>query len=131
MYLIVLLVVFAVFGVFAVQNGGTQDFTLLGYTWALPIWAPTGIGIAIVAVLLLLHMSHSGLGARFQAMGYGRRLGEHRGTIDELRTENGRLREELAGMRGAASARPAGARGRSWMDDVRDLPNRVRNRTTA
>jgi uncharacterized integral membrane protein len=132
MYLIALLVVFALLGVFAVQNGGTQDFSLLGYTWNLPTWAPTAIGTAIVAVLLMFHMSHAGIGARFREMGHGRTLDEHRGLIDELRTENGRLREELAAARGAASVSTrTPAADRSWMNDLRDLPSRVRNRTTA
>jgi uncharacterized integral membrane protein len=124
MYLIVLLVVFGLLGVFAVQNGGTQDFTLLGYTWNLPIWVPTAIGTAIVSVLLLLQMSHAGLGARFREFGHGRSLNEHRGVIEELRDQNARLREQLAELRGAASAsQPSG---RSWTAGLRDLPNRVR-----
>lgn len=134
MYLIALLVVFALLGVFGMQNSGTQDFTLLGYTWNLPTWAPTAIGTAAVSVLLMLHMSHAGIGARFREMGHGRTLDEHRGMIEELRAENGRLREQLAAARGAASvpARgPVAGPRRSWVDDLRDLPNRVRNRTTA
>ena len=130
MYLILLLVVFALFGVFAVQNGGTHDFTLLGYTWGLPVWGPTAIGIAIVAVLLLLHMSHAGLGSRFREMGHGRELDEHRDRIEELRSENGRLREELAAARG--EVRGASAVGRpaqhSWTDGIRSMGARVRDR---
>jgi uncharacterized integral membrane protein len=129
MYLIALLAVFALFGVFAVQNGGTQDFTLLGYMWNLPTWAPAAIGTGIVSVLLLLHMSHAGLGSRFRELGHSRRLDEHRDTIEGLRAENGRLREELAAMRGAAASGPR-PRPRSFVDDVRDLPNRVRNRVS-
>lgn len=128
MYLIALLVVFALFGVFAMQNGGTQDFSLLGYTWNLPTWAPTAIGTGIVSVLLLLHMSHAGLGSRFREFGHSRALDEHRDTIEGLRAENGRLREELASVRGAGvTNRP---RQRSFVDEVRDLPNRVRNRAS-
>lgn len=128
MYLIVLLVVFALVGVFAVQNGGTQDFTILGYTWNLPVWAPTAIGTGIASVLLLLHMSHAGLGARFREFGHGRTLDEHRDMIDSLRAENTRLRVELAGLRGAASTNQPPPR--TWMDNLRALPDRVRAATT-
>jgi uncharacterized integral membrane protein len=128
MYLIAILVLFALLGVFAMQNGGTQDFTLLGYTWNLPTWAPTAIGTIVASVLLLLHMSHAGLGARFREAGHGRTLHEHRGFIEELRSENARLREQLAAARGAAEG--AGRPRRTWTDELRDLPNRVRNRTT-
>ena len=131
MYLISLLVLFVVAAVFAMQNGGTQDFSLLGYTWNLPTWAPALIGTGIASALLLLHMSHAGLGARMRDFGHGRTIDEHRGTIDDLRVENSRLREQLAEMRGAASVRSGSApAGRSWTDGIRDLPNKVRNRTT-
>jgi hypothetical protein len=127
MYLIALLVVFALFGVFAVQNGGTQDFTLLGYTWNIPTWAPTAIGTGVVSLLLLLHMSHAGLGDRFRAIGHGRAIDEHRDLIDQLRVENTQLREALAGARGRlAGSSPR----RSWVDGVRDLPDRIRGRRT-
>lgn len=138
MYLIVLLVVFALFGVFAVQNGGTQDFTLAGYTWNLPTWAPTAIGTGIVSLLLLLHMSHAGMWSRFREFGHGRAIDQHRGLIDELRVENSRLREQLAearGAMGAARSQPAAVnRGttpppsRNWVDGIRD---RFRSRETA
>lgn len=132
MYVILLLVVFAVTGVFAVQNSGTHDFTLLGYTWTLPLWAPTAIGVAAVSVLLMLHLSHAGLGSRFREMGHSRELGEHADRIDELRAENGQLREELAAARGqvrgaAAARRPPQ---QSWLDGFRAMTDRVRNRTT-
>jgi hypothetical protein len=130
MYLILLLVVYGLLGVFAVQNGGTHDFTLLGYTWGLPIWGPTAIGTGAVSVLLLLHMSHAGLGSRFREMGYGREIDEHRDRIDLLRSENARLREELAAARGEVrgatnSGRPAQ---QSWLDGFRSMGARVRNR---
>jgi hypothetical protein len=134
MYLILLLVVYALFGVFAVQDSGTHDFTLLGYTWNLPLWAPTAVAIAAVSVLLLLHMSHAGLGSRFREIGYGRKIDEHRDRIDALRAENGRLREELAAARGeirgaaAATATANQAPQESWLDGVRAATARLRNR---
>jgi uncharacterized integral membrane protein len=137
MYLIGLLVVFALFGVFAVQNGGTQDFTLLGYTWNLPVWAPAAIGTGLVSLLLLLHMSHAGMGSRFREFGHGRAIDQHRGLIEDLRTQNAELREQLAEARGAMSAtrrepvavdRTSATSRRSWVDGVRD---RFRGRETA
>jgi len=132
MYVILLLVVFALTGVFMVQNDSTHDFTLLGYTWALPLWAPAAIGVAAVSVLLLLHLSHAGIGSRFREMGHWRELDDHVNRIDGLRAENAQLREELAAVRGqvrgAAAAR--GAPQQSWMDGFRAMTARVRNRTT-
>ena len=136
MYLIFMLVVYALLGVFAVQNGSTHDFTLLGYTWSLPIWVPTAIGTAAVSVLLLLHMSHAGLGSRFREMGFGRELDEHRDRIDGLRAENARLREELAAARGevrgatTAGRTPQPRPQQSWTAGFRAMGDRVRNRTT-
>lgn len=132
MYVILLLVVFALTGVFMVQNGNTHDFTLLGYTWTLPLWAPVAIGVAAVSVLLLLHLSHTGIGLRFREMGHWRELDEHINRIDGLRDENARLREELAAargqVRGAAAVR--GAPRQSLADGFRAMADRVRNRTT-
>jgi hypothetical protein len=129
MYLIALMVVFALLGIFAAQNDGTQTFRLLGYTWTLQTWAPAAIGTGIVSILLLLHMSHAGIGYRVRQMGHGRALDEHRDMIDELRSENGRLREELAAahgeVRGATSAAPR----RGLLDGVRSLGSRDRTTT--
>lgn len=104
MYLIGLLIVFALLGVFALQNGGTQDFNLLGYIWHLPTWAPTAAGIALATVLLVIHMGHAGLRHGFRRFGYERTADQHRGLIADLRSENAALREELAAARGEGSA---------------------------
>ncbi len=122
MYLIALLVVFALFGVFAVQNDGTQTFTLLGYTWTLQTWVPTAIGTGVVSALLLLHMSYAGLGHRIRELGHGRALGEHRDAIEELRAENSRLREELAAVKGEVRGAAVSNGGRrSFADSIRGL----------
>lgn len=102
MYVILLLALFAITAVFAVQNEGTQVFHLAGYSWMLPTWAPTAIGVGAVSVLLILVMSYSGIGSRFREIGHGRAIDEHRRMIDGLRAENVRLREELAAAQGAA-----------------------------
>jgi uncharacterized integral membrane protein len=130
MYLIVLVVVFILGGVFAAQNDGTQSFAFLGYTWTLQTWVPTAIGTSIVGLLLLLHMSHAGLGGRLRQIGQSRALDEHRDVIDQLRGENGRLREELAAVkgqvRGAASAGGGPTATRTLGDRVRALTTRDR-----
>ena len=127
MYVIALLIVFAALGVFAVQNDSTQVFTLMGYTWSLPTWVPTAIGTGVVSVLLLLHVSHAGIGLRLRQMGHGRALEEHRDVIDELRSENARLREQVAAargeVRGAASATGSSP---SIVESVRSLAGRDR-----
>jgi hypothetical protein len=128
MYLILMLAVFVLTGVFSLQNVGTHDFSLLGYSWSLPLWAPTAIGVGAMAVLLLLHMSHAGLGSRFRELGYGRELDDQRDRIEALHADNARLREELAAARGevrgaATVARPPQ---QSWLDGLRA---RVRDRT--
>jgi hypothetical protein len=135
MYLILMLFVIAVLGVFAAQNGGTHDFTLLGYTWNLPLWVPAAIGTGAMAVLLMLRTSHAGLGSRLSQIGHWRELDAHLNRIEGLRGENAQLREELAASRGevrgaAAANRPPGQSGPSWMDDLRAMAARVRNRTT-
>jgi len=132
MYVILLLIVFALTGVFMVQNGSNHDFALLGYTWTLPLWAPTAIGVAAVSVLLLLHLSHAGIWSRFREMGHWRELDDHVNRIEGLRADNAQLREELAAARGQVrgAAAASGASQQSWMGGLRAMTDRVRNRTT-
>lgn len=125
MFLLALLIVFALTGMFAFQNGDTQSFTLLGYRWVEPLWVPTAIGVGIVAALFLLHLGGSGLGYRFREFGHGREIDGHRSLIAGLRDENSRLREELAAARGRpVSSTPA----RSWMDGLRSQGRRLAGR---
>jgi uncharacterized integral membrane protein len=134
MYLIALIAVFILLGVFAVQNPGVQDFSLLGYVWRLPLWVPTAIGVGLASALSVLQASTSGVGHHFRQLGHTREIDEHRGLISDLREENARLREELAGRRGELSAlrsaRPAAAEqpAPSWRDNVRSWGSRLANR---
>ena len=99
----------------------------------LPLWAPTAIGVAAVSVLLLLHLSHAGIGSRFREIGHWRELDDHLNRIEGLRAENAQLREELAAVRGQVRGAAAAA-GRTpqqaLMDGFRGMTARVRNRTT-
>jgi uncharacterized integral membrane protein len=137
MYLIALIVVFVLLGVFAVQNPSTQEFSFLGYLWRVPLWVPTAIGIGLASALLVLKSGTAGLGSRFQEVGHARAIDEHRDLIADLREENARLREEVAARRGelaglrsgtppgtpaAAAAQP------TWRESVRSWGSRLANR---
>jgi hypothetical protein len=130
MYLILLLVVFAITGLFAVQNDQTQTFTLLSYSWSVPIWTPAVIGVGVVSALLMLHMSHAGMGSQLRSMSQDRMLDEHRGRLDDLRAENAGLREELAAARGEVRGAVRVTTGRSWFDGIRTLPSRFSRRSS-
>jgi len=125
MFLLALLIVFVLTGVFATQNGGTQSFTLLGYSWVEPLWVPTAIGVGIVSALFVLHMGGADIGYRFRRFGHDRQIEGHRGLIADLRAENSRLREELAAARGRPVSRTAT---QSWMDGLRSQARRVAGR---
>lgn len=99
MYLIGLLLVFGLLGVFAMENGGAQDFTFLGYIWHFPGWVPAAVGVTLVTLLLVLHMTHAGLRHGLHRVGYQRTVDQHRALIADLRAENASLREELAALR--------------------------------
>ncbi|HKF16395.1 MAG TPA: hypothetical protein VKF14_04245 [Candidatus Dormibacteraeota bacterium] len=125
MFLLALLIVFVLTGVFASQNGGTQSFTLLGYSWVEPIWLPTAIGVGIVSALFVLHMGSADIGYRFRRLGHDRQIEGHRDLIADLRDENSRLREELAAARGRPVSRtPA----QSWVDGLRSQARRMAGR---
>ena len=120
MFLILLLTLYVLTGVFVAQNGGTQDFNFLGYTWHGPAWAPAVAGVGAASVLLLLHMGSSGLLHQLRLLGHSRKLDEHRALIWDLRESNSRLREELAASRGSISrSNRSSADAGSWVDRLR------------
>jgi uncharacterized integral membrane protein len=119
--LIALLIIFALTGTFVVQNPAAAHVSLLSYSWDVPFWAPTVIGIAAVSALLLLYVAVASLHGNFRHFGLRREVESHQMTISEMRDEIARLREELAAARGraaAATTRPPGA-GRDWRDWLR------------
>jgi hypothetical protein len=121
MFLILLLTLYVLTGVFVAQNGGTQDFNFLGYSLHLPAWAPAVAGVGAASALLLLHMGSSGVLHQVRLLGHSRKLDEHRALIWDLRESNSQLREELAAARGSVSRsiRPS-ANGASWFDRLRE-----------
>jgi hypothetical protein len=123
MFLVGLLIVFALVGIFAADNRAIQHFTFLGTGWDVALWVPVALGVAAMGVLMLLHMIWADLGHRFVRFSLSREVGEHRGQIANMQAENERLREELAALRGearaAAPATNAPAQGATWFDGVR------------
>ena len=132
LFVIGMLVMFLAAGAFAVQNPDTAQFHFLSYVWALPQWAPALIGVGVMAILLVLHMSFATIGTQLQRFGYHREIGGHRDTISGLEEENARLREQLAEARGVASVPPAtrpaaaepGSGWRGWLRSPREMASR-------
>src|SRR6202022_2822503 len=97
LFLILLIIAAAVVGVYATGNTGAHDVTLWQWHWsAVPDWIPVVIAVAVIGGLFLLYMLYSGLvhGVRVGSM--RRRVTTRESTINDLRRENQRLREENA-----------------------------------
>jgi hypothetical protein len=100
LFLILLLLAAAGVGIYATQNSGTHDVTLLQWHWsAVPDWLPVVMTAAVIGGLFLLYMLYAGLvhGVRVGSM--RRRVTTRESTINDLRRENQRLREENARVR--------------------------------
>jgi hypothetical protein len=100
LFLILLLLAAAGVGLYATENGGTHDVTLWQWHWsAVPDWVPAVATAAVIGGLFLLYMLYSGLvhGVRVGSM--RRRVTTRESTINDLRRENQRLREENARVR--------------------------------
>jgi hypothetical protein len=101
LFLLLLIVAFAIVGVYAATgNGGTHDLTLWQWHWsAVPDWVPVVLTAAVIGGLFLLYMLYSGLvhGVRVGSMRH--RVSTRESAINDLRRENQRLREENARVR--------------------------------
>jgi uncharacterized integral membrane protein len=100
LFLILLIIVAAGVGLYAMENAGTHDVTLWQWQWsAVPDWVPVVVTAAVIGGLFLLYMLYSGLvhGVRVGSM--RRRVTTRESTITDLRRENQRLREENARVR--------------------------------
>ena len=100
LFLLLLVVALAAVGIYAAQNTGTQDITLLNMQFhSVANWLPVVAAAAIVALLFVLYMLYSGAvhGARTGSL--RRRISTHESALADLRKENQKLREENARMR--------------------------------
>jgi uncharacterized integral membrane protein len=99
-FLLLLVVAFAIVSVYATGNTGTHDLALWQWHWAaVPDWVPVVLAAAVIGGLFLLYMTYSGLvhGVRLGSM--RRRVTTRESTISDLGRENQRLREENARVR--------------------------------
>ncbi len=96
LFLLLLIIAGAGVAVYANQNTGTHDVTFLQWHWSsVADWVPVVVAAAVIGGLFLLYMIYSGLV-------HGVRLGSMRrrvSAINDVRTENQRLREENARLR--------------------------------
>ncbi|HEY8677946.1 MAG TPA: hypothetical protein VIN39_04860 [Candidatus Dormibacteraeota bacterium] len=110
LFLLLLIVALAIVGVYAAQNTGTQDISILNFHFhSVANWLPVVAAAAVVAVLFILYMLYAGAihGARTGSL--RRRITTHEGTIGDLKKENQRLREENARMRSEMHGMDRGA----------------------
>ncbi|HYM51744.1 MAG TPA: hypothetical protein VET65_14385 [Candidatus Limnocylindrales bacterium] len=101
LFLLLLVAAYVVVGVYAYQNPWTHDMTLFTWHWsAVPAWGPVVLASVAIGVLFLLYMIYAGAvhGVRYGSV--RRRVATHESTIADLRTDNTRLREENARLRG-------------------------------
>jgi len=100
LFLILLIIAAGGVGLYASENTATHDVTLWQWHWsAVPDWVPVVVAAAVIGGLFLLFMIYSGLvhGVRVGSM--RRRVTTRESTINDLRRENQRLREENARVR--------------------------------
>jgi uncharacterized iron-regulated membrane protein len=100
LFLILLLLAAAGVGLYATENTGAHDVTLWQWHWsAVPDWVPVVATAAVIVALFVLYMLYSGLvhGVRVGSM--RKRVTTRESTINDLRGENQRLREENARVR--------------------------------
>jgi cell division protein FtsB len=100
LFLLLLVLALGLVGIYAAQNPGTQDITVLNMQFhSVANWLPVVAAAAVVGILFILYMLYSGAvhGARTGSL--RRRISTHESALGDLRKENQRLREENARMR--------------------------------
>jgi hypothetical protein len=100
LFLILLVLAAAAVGLYATENTATHDVTLWQWHWsAVPDWVPVVATATVIGGLFLLYMLYSGMihGVRVGSM--RRRVTTRESTINDLRRDNQRLREENARVR--------------------------------
>ncbi len=110
LFLLLLIVALAVVGVYAAQNTGTQDITVLNMQFhSVANWLPVVAAAGVVALLFILYMLYSGAVHGARAGSLRRRISTHESALGDLRKENQRLREENARMRSEMHGMDRGA----------------------
>jgi hypothetical protein len=100
LFLILLLLAATGVGLYATENTGTHDVTLWQWHWsAMPDWVPVVTTAAVIGLLFLLYMLYSGLVHGVRVDSIRKRVTTRESTINDLRRENQRLREENARVR--------------------------------
>jgi len=100
LFLILLIIVAAGVGLYAMENTGSHDVTLWQWQWsAVPDWVPVVVAAAVIGGLFLLYMLYSGLVHGVHVGSMRRRVTTRESTINDLRRENQGLREENARVR--------------------------------
>ena len=100
LFLLLLILAAVGVGVYANQNTGTHSVTFLQWHWAaVADWVPVVIAAIVIGGLFLLYMIYSGLvhGVRLGSM--RRRVSTRENAINDMRSENQRLREENSRLR--------------------------------
>src|SRR3979411_2650659 len=101
LFLLLLIVACGIVAVYAASgNAGTHDVTLWQWHWsAVPDWVPVVATAAVIGGLFLLYMLYSVLVHGVRCGSMRRRVTTRESTINDLRRENQRLREENARVR--------------------------------
>jgi hypothetical protein len=100
LFLILVLLAAAGVGLYATENTGTHDVTVWQWHWsAVADWVPVVTTAAVIGGLFLLYMLYSGLVHGVRAGSMRKRVTTRESTINDLRRENQRLREENARVR--------------------------------
>src|SRR2546426_10638330 len=100
LFLLLLIVAGVVVAAYAAQNTTPHDVPLWQWHWsAVPDWVRVVLPAAVIGALFLLYMLYSGMvhGVRVGSM--RRRVTTREAAINDMRTENQRLREENARLR--------------------------------
>src|SRR2546422_9463978 len=100
LFLLLLIVAGVVVAAYAAQNTTTHDVTLWQWHWsAVPDWVPVLLTAAVIGALFLLYLLYAGMVHGGRVGPIRRRVTTREAAINDMRTENQRLREENARLR--------------------------------
>ncbi len=99
-FLALLLLALLAVGLYAAQNTATHDVTLWHAHWTgVADWVPVVLAAGLVAVLFLVYILYAGARSGMRHGALRRRITTHEATINDLRKETQRLREENARLK--------------------------------